>query len=36
MAPDCTSVNNTEELPTNDVAAPTEANSNEVAILLLK
>ncbi|KAH0784381.1 hypothetical protein KY290_003979 [Solanum tuberosum] len=29
VASDCTSVNNTEELPTNDVVAPTEVNSNE-------
>ncbi|KAM3265268.1 clustered mitochondria protein isoform X3 [Capsicum annuum] len=29
VASDCTTVNNTEELPTNDVVAPTEVKSNE-------
>lgn len=35
MASDCTSVNNSEELPANDVVAPTEVNSNEVVISCL-
>ncbi|KAJ8565661.1 hypothetical protein K7X08_008237 [Anisodus acutangulus] len=29
VASDCSSVNNTEELPTSDAVAPTEVNSNE-------